>query len=335
MDKNVVLVTVRERFARKDVLDVLRCRASVKKALLGKGYAVTTLCVGREDFVRPSLLVKRILSSSPACVFNLFEGFGDDSSKEAEFVRLLEKASIPFTGNSSRTIRTCLDKEKVRIILKRNRIPVPDAIFIKQAAAAAAAAERKKLTFPLFVKPCFEDASLGIDRRSLVADKEDLAPLLKEKLKRFPRGLVLEEFIPSREYSASFMSDYPYVLLGISVIDYSRKNRFPPFLTYESKWMEEEESFKGMVPDDDAFIEPAVRENMVRLARKTAGILGCRSYFRIDMRERGGRVFILDVNPNPDINTDSGFVKQAARRGYSYEDTIEMILKKSLQIRGI
>jgi D-alanine-D-alanine ligase len=48
------------------------------------------------------------------------------------------------------------------------------------------------------------------------------------------------------------------------------------------------------------------------------------------MREKDGELFVLDVNPNPDINRDSGFMRQAYAKGYTYEDVIEKILKSAI-----
>jgi len=37
--------------------------------------------------------------------------------------------------------------------------------------------------------------------------------------------------------------------------------------------------------------------------------------FRVDMREKDGRICIIDVNPNPDLNIDSGLANQCKRSG--------------------
>jgi D-alanine-D-alanine ligase len=48
---------------------------------------------------------------------------------------------------------------------------------------------------------------------------------------------------------------------------------------------------------------------------------------------KNGGLFVLDANPNPDINIDSGFMRQACYRGYAYGDIMTMILRLSFQKR--
>ncbi len=76
-----------------------------------------------------------------------------------------------------------------------------------------------------------------------------------------------------------------------------------------------------------------MRSEICRISREAGRVMGCRGYFRVDLRERNGKLFVLEVNPNPDINTDSGFVKQSARRGLSYPEMVAGLVKASLDRR--
>ena len=63
--------------------------------------------------------------------------------------------------------------------------------------------------------------------------------------------------------------------------------------------------------------------------------MGCRGYFRVDLRERKGRLFILEVNPNPDINTDSGFARQSARRGFAFAGMVARLVDTAMNWRRL
>ncbi|MBI4769540.1 MAG: D-alanine--D-alanine ligase, partial [Chloroflexi bacterium] len=51
-----------------------------------------------------------------------------------------------------------------------------------------------------------------------------------------------------------------------------------------------------------------------------------RDYGRIDLRVRGGRPYVLDVNSNPDITMEGGFARSARAAGYDYGQTLVRIL---------
>jgi D-alanine-D-alanine ligase len=54
--------------------------------------------------------------------------------------------------------------------------------------------------------------------------------------------------------------------------------------------------------------------------------MGCRDYARIDFRySHDGKLYVIDVNPNPDISPDAGFARSAHAGGYSYEQLIQTI----------
>ncbi len=75
---------------------------------------------------------------------------------------------------------------------------------------------------------------------------------------------------------------------------------------------------------------PGMLRRVLEAAAAAGTALGCRSYFRVDLRERDGVPFVLDVNPNPGINTDSGFARQAAAAGLAYPALITAILEDTL-----
>jgi D-alanine-D-alanine ligase len=322
-EQGLVLIAVGlERTERPDVLDALRCMESVKAAVAGRGVQVEPLFLRLEDFPQLDSVREAILSRSSAKIFNLFEGFSGDSGKEVAFAAMLEKLGIPFTGNPSVALRLCLDKAKTKQLLARRGILVPRGVFLEKPGGTP----WKDLRFPLFVKPCFEDGSVGVETDSLIQDAEGIESLLRKKLEEFPRGILLEEFIPGKEFSVGFLGDPPYEVLGVSMIDYSLYSGSLPFLHYGSKWNPLCTEFHEILPVLEPAIAPSLRERLVETARKAGETLGCRGYFRVDLREREDRLYVLDVNPNPDLNEDSGFARQGRKRGYSYPEVVERIL---------
>ena len=319
---SVLLAVSGEEVEREDITDASRCKNTIEEVLANSGVKTDTLYLKKTDFVNFSALSDKILDFRADCVFNLFEGFSQDAGKEHEFVRILENRGVVFTGNRSYALEACLNKARVKEILKASGIPVPAGIFVKSINDLAAAG----LRLPVFIKPAAEDASLGIDSESLVADRGVLKGVVNRKLEQFPQGLIVEEFISGKEYNVAVLGNYPYEVAGISVIDYSRFTGFPRFLTYQAKWDSGSEVFNAIVPKIDDSLNVEKQREIIDFTARSGMALKCGSYFRVDLREENGRLFILDVNPNPDINIDSGFIKQCRYKGYNYDDVIARII---------
>ena len=329
-DKKIVIAVAREDTKREDVLDSLRCKDSVEQAIKNIGFLTQIFYLDKKSFLNKQQIGKKLQSMNPFCVFNIFEGTCDDSHKEIEFVKILEQTDFSFTGNSSMVLENCFNKNKTKFILAKNSIPVPKGIFVKDLAKVDAV----RLELPLFIKPCFEDASLGIDKKSLVTSKVDMRKALKSKIKQFPQGLIVEEFIEGKEYNVGMMGNSSFEVLGISILDYSRHKGLVPFLNYSSKWDKHCKEFKELLPSLNAQTNKFLREKIIELSLKAGKALGCKGYFRVDLREKEGNLFVLDVNPNPDINEDSGFMKQAYSKGYKYQDIVEKIITYACPLSG-
>jgi len=320
----VLIAVARENNAREDNTDALRCADSIARALAQKNVDTEMLHIEPGDFLKKGTgIIKQIKGKNPDCVFNLFEGFSNNAQKEVEFAAILEDRGIPFTGNNSKILRKCLDKNYCKSLLSKSGLPVPAGIYIKQAEEL----NGQKVTLPVFIKPCFEDASVGIDKDALVFTKEDLSQAVSIKLKNYPAGLIIEEFLPGKEFNVSFTGRPPYEMLGISMLDYSQVNADKPFMSYEAKWLKQSPDFNQLIPaviDRKEYGE--LEKEITDLCCQAAQVIGCESYFRIDLRQKKDKVFIIDINPNPDINTDSGFTRQAYSVGYSYEEIIYKIV---------
>ena len=332
-DIRVAVAAGREDTDREDVLDVLRCRQGVIDGLVSRGFSAYPLDITRKDFLVKGRIARKIREGSPSCVFNLFEGFADASYLEIRFAEILETMGIPFTGNTSRTLALCLDKDLARKALAAAGLPVAPGRCVIPGYAPGIICE--ELRFPLFVKPRMEDSSVGIDERSKVGSKRDLLRLLDERLALYPDGLIVEEFIEGREFNAGFMGSFPYDLMAVSSIRFGFGGGGKAFLGYDSKWEPESEEYRNSVSIPEEGIPSGIRREIVELSREAGRVMGCRGYFRVDLRERGGKLFILEVNPNPDINTDSGFARQSARRGFTYAGMVVRLVDTAMNWRRL
>ena len=74
-----------------------------------------------------------------------------------------------------------------------------------------------------------------------------------------------------------------------------------------------------------SMLTPQLRAKIGQVARAAYQAMRCRDYARIDLRVRGERAYVVDVNPNPDINCESLLVIAANVVGLSYEEVVARI----------
>jgi D-alanine-D-alanine ligase len=59
-----------------------------------------------------------------------------------------------------------------------------------------------------------------------------------------------------------------------------------------------------------------------------------RGYARVDFRmDEKGNLFVLEINANPCISADSGFVAAATHKGFSQAEIVRLIINDSTIIK--
>jgi D-alanine-D-alanine ligase len=76
----------------------------------------------------------------------------------------------------------------------------------------------------------------------------------------------------------------------------------------------------------------SVRKKVEKIALRAYQALGCRDYARIDMRlDRQNRLFVLEVNPNPDLTEGVGFIASAKAAEIPFPSALRMIVEEALE----
>jgi D-alanine-D-alanine ligase len=74
------------------------------------------------------------------------------------------------------------------------------------------------------------------------------------------------------------------------------------------------------------------KKSLEHIALKVFKLFGCRDYARVDIRvDRDGKIYILEVNPNPDISPQSGMARSLKVQGILYTEFVKGLLEKALQ----
>lgn len=276
-------------------------------------------------------LIGRLDRGSLDLIFNLCENFNGDPRGESWVASYLEMTNIPYTGSGPFTLALCLDKGKTKQVLKANNIPTPEYQIFHAISQKLDA----KLQFPLIVKPLQEDASVGIDGRSVARNKLELFRNIGRIIENYDQPAIVEEYIKGREINVSIIGTYPNLtVLPLSEIIFEGSNNEYSIVGFEAKWEEGSSEYtttRGVCP---AELDRETEMRAVQAAKEAYRICGCRDYGRVDIRSKDGKPFVLEVNPNPGIGEDSGFFRSAKAAGMNYREMIEKIMKESLARNG-
>jgi D-alanine-D-alanine ligase len=100
-------------------------------------------------------------------------------------------------------------------------------------------------------------------------------------------------------------------------------------LDYRAKWEEGSREYETTVRNYDfpASDAPLIEE-LGKIALRCWDTFGLNGYARVDFRvDEAGRPFVLEINANPCIAPDSGFVAAAAVSKLGYEELIGRIVQ--------
>jgi len=330
MGTRVALVYNKPQTSRYDsmgedaaVLGVLECVRAVEAALQELTHEVVLLPLSP-----PSSEIKPSLAALDASlIFNLFEGFEESPVTEALVPEAAEELGIPYTGCSGRTLRLALDKAQSKALLKSVGVRTAEYQVLTPATL-----DEFHLNFPCIVKPRAEDASHGLTEMSVVSDVDGLKRQVELMSVTYGGDALVEEFIGGREFNSTGMGNKDPVVLPISEIVYDLPEGMPRLLTFAAKWEEDSLYFKGTKPVCPARITAAQKRQIQQIVTKTFHLFECRGYARVDLRMNArGELYVMELNPNPDITPGNGTARHAEATGMTYTEFIARVIQLAIE----
>ncbi len=297
---------------------------NIKNILLKRYNFVETLAVNRNI----KNAINNILSFSPDAVFNFVESIEGNTNFEIYFAGLYDLLGFEYTGNKPETLGNCLVKSRTKQILQSHKIKTPKH-FTCELNYIPKQSELK-LKYPLILKLLREDASIGISEFSVVKNYNQLVERLNYLFNSFNQEVLIEEFIDGRELNVAILGNK---ILPISEISFETlPGNLPKIITYEAKWSEESIYYKNTIPKCPASLETKVEEKVKEVAWKAFEALECRDYARVDIRLNKNNIpYVIEVNPNPDISPDTGFVRSAQTANINYEQLLYTIISFAIE----
>lgn len=323
-----VIALMREDLIPPDTLDhvedktkeLWRTEYDVVSTLRRLGHEV--LSVGVQSDL--SVIRKAIEEHNPHIAFNLLEEFDGYPLFDQHVVSYLELSKQKYTGCNPRGLTLTHDKSLTKKILAYHRIHVPRFAFFPLGRRVKPI---RRLRFPLFVKSVSDEGSVGIAQASVVRSDEKLKERVEFIHRQNNTSAIAEEYIEGRE-------------IYVGVIGNNRLQAYTPWelvmknlpegslniATGKTKWDIEYQKKIGL-QTQAAKLEPQLEKEFERLSKRIYRILGLSGYARIDYRlTEDGRLYVLEVNPNPQIAHNEDFADSAEHCGIKYEALMQKIM---------
>ncbi len=255
-------------------------------------------------------------------VFNIAEGcYG--AARESQVPALLDAYQIPYTFSDPLVLAIALHKGHAKTLVRAAGVRTADY----QLIVTPDDLRQVELGFPLFAKPAAEGTSRGITANSVIRTDCQLRTLCTELFNRYKQPVLLESYLPGREFTvgvlgtgsnARSLGSLEVYMVGdadIGVYTYRNKKEFVGKVEY--RWIESAN-------------DPTVAA-VEAVALSAWRALGCRDAGRVDIRlDDQGRPSFIEVNPlaglNPVISDLAILVRQS---GLGYQALIEGIVNEA------
>jgi len=246
----------------------------------------------------------------PDVVFNALHGTGGE---DGTIQGVLEWLGIPYTGSDLTSCALAMDKHLTKKLLAAEGLPTP-AWDTFDLAGGTLPLLPGSLNLPLVVKPRASGSSAGV---SIVRTHEEWT---KAMIGLSPRTtqIVVEEFIPGREFSSGVLGEEALPLVEIIASD--------EFYSYDAKY--KPGGSRHLVP---APIDGDLTARLQMLALSVHRMLGLRDYSRTDfIVTKEGRPYILEINALPGLTPLSLLPDEAKAAGISFDALIDRLLQAAL-----
>lgn len=305
----------KKRRSRKEKLD----REEIYAALKKRGHQPRYLCLdGRKR------TLKALAGAAVDVIFNLTESYGGDDTKDIHIAAYLDLLGFPYTGSGPAGLFLAQDKAVAKRLFSFHGIRTPQFASVYQGRLQWS----DHIEFPVIVKPKREDGSIGIQFNAVVESIKELMERIDALHADLDSPVMIEEYIEGREFYVGVLGNDPPAALPIVEMDLSELPAGKPRIAgTEVKWERGTTAYRKSnlkIPTD---LDEEVVSEIQQTAINACRALEVRDYARVDMRlTPGGKLYTLEVNPNPWLHASAEFAMAARESGRDYATLVEEIV---------
>lgn len=298
-----------------DTLDQVECIAQSLKRLWHETCKVSF----DTNFEKLLSTIERL---KPDFVFNLVEDVLNVWKLVYLATWLLDFLNIPYSGCNNRAMFVTTDKVLTKRILKAHSILTPNWADLTNIDTLGAYST-------YIIKAVSEEASIGIDYKCIVSWIHDIKNKIMEKQNVFYTDFFAEEYIDWREFNISIMDIawIPTVLPHAEII-FSNFEKEKKIVWYDAKW--NENSFEYKNTNRSFCFDDKEKDLLAKLSQITLEcwhIFDLSWYARVDFRvDNNHNIFVLEINSNPCISSNSWFFAACQKHWMTYDDMIQNIV---------
>lgn len=299
----------------RDVLDQVEL---VKGGLTQLGYSCLIRDIGFDLYGD----IRGIKKLSPAFVFNLVETVFGKSELLHVIPSMLTSWNIPYTGVSDEGLFLTTRKTLAKRMMQQFGIATPDWFSTVHAAEFLSPAKK------YIIKPIAEEGSVRLDEDAVF--RGDDSCMLTKLAMMSPDEYFVEEFIDGREFNLGVTGKpgnfkvYPVAEMIFDNFPEGKER----MLGYRAKW--DEQSFEYLHTTrqfNTLAADPVLHNALIAAAVKCGEAFQLSGYFRVDFRvSADGQPLALEINGNPCISPDSGFIAAVLQEGTSVPEVIREII---------
>ena len=244
-------------------------------------------------------------------IFNALHGKGGEDGIAQSYFEYLK---IPYTHSGVISSYNAMNKIISKDLFIKSKILTPKYFSLTKQdynkKKLKQLVKKKKIKFPLVIKPINEGSSLGV---KIVKDFKNLYTSSKFLFKKYNQ-LMFEKYIGGQEIQVAVINKN-----ALGAIELVPKRSF---YDYKAKYTKAAKT-KHIMP---ARLDQKNYSKVLKLAKKAHQALGCRGVTRTDFKFYKNKFYILELNTQPGMTSLSLVPEIASYSGIIFEDLVEKIL---------
>jgi len=303
--------------------DNLAQRTAPLQTVLEEGRAVTPSVDPTGPKLLPLAKSSGAVTSRPEVdvIFPVLHGtFGEDGTIQG----LLELADVPYVGAGVLASAAGMDKDVMKRLFRDAGLPVvPWEMVLRREweddPGGVRRKVKKRLRFPLFVKPANLGSSVGITK---VHSPEEFQAGM-DLAAQYDRKILVEKAVDAREIECAVLgNDQPEASLPGEIVPVNE------FYDYEAKYIKE--GSKLLIP---ARLSRRQIKRVRELAVRGFKAIDCAGMGRVDflLDRKNGKLFLLEINTIPGFTSISMYPKLWEATGVPYTKLLDRLVELAIE----